>query len=345
MKHIINLNKQHTTGLFDQTDGGVFLRTDELEHRILRDLWDTANGLFWTSNLIDFSNDAKGFKRISSNANRMFRLNNGYQSLMDSGVVGIYNHLALQTSSNDLALIYQQIAFMETIHATSYSDGLVQVFGSEATDVIDIVYNDSVVRNRLNSEIDYSDELIQNPSIDNIYKAIIATYMLEQIKFPFSFFVTFAINKAYGNAINGFSQLISRISQDELEIHVPTNKYVLKHMIEHYNLDINVVITIADQILEQELEWNKYLLKEGPIPGYNEQIGEYFIKYFHSKALRNLKADVVKIKSNDTIDWFNHYRNPDNKQVSQQEQKSTQYQKGVIKNDLDKIDTLGIKYE
>ena len=332
MKHIITLNPQTDTSLFGQSDGGVFLRTDKVQHRVLKDLWDKSNALFWTVNMVDFSKDS--IEHISEVGQRMFKLNNGYQSLMDSGVVGIYNHLALQTTSNEVALSYQQIAFIETIHATSYSDGLLQMFNEKATEIIDIVYTDKVVQNRLSSEIDYSDRVIIDPSKHNIALSIAATYLLESIKFPFSFFVTFSINKAYDNCINGFSQLISRIATDELEIHVPTNKYVLKQLLKEGAIQKHEILSMANIILSQELEWNLYLQQDGPIPGYNEEIGTEFIKYMHNKTLRDLGIDIDIIKPNNIIQWFNHVRNPDNKQVSQQEQKSTQYQKGIMKDDL-----------
>jgi len=336
MKHIITLENKQNPGMFDESDGGVFLRTDNIQHRILKDLWDKSNALFWTVNMVDFSKDS--IDHIPEVAQRMFKLNNAYQSLMDSGVVGIYNHLALATTSNEVALSYQQIAFMETIHATSYSDGLLQMFGHEATEVIDTVFNDPVVKNRLENEIDYSDNLIAEQSKANIAMAILATYLLEGIKFPFSFFVTFSVNKAFGNCVNGFAQLISRIATDELEVHVPTNKYILKQLIKEGAISHADVLAMADKILNQELDWNLYLQQDGPIPGYNKEIGAQFIRYMHNKVLRDLGLDLVAIKPNDTVQWFNHVRNPDNKQVSQQEQKSTQYQKGIIRNDLDKFD-------
>lgn len=333
MKHIISLEKSTSNKLFDpNSDGGVFLRTDNVEHRILKDLWEKSNALFWTVNMINFDKDS--IKNIPANAQRMFKLNNGYQSLMDSGVVGLYNHLALLTSSNEVALSYQQIAFMESIHATSYSDGLLQMFGSEATDIIDVVYTDKVVKSRLSSEIDYSDQLIVEPSQRNIALAIAATYLLESIKFPFSFFVTFSINKAYSNCINGFAQLISRIATDELEIHVPTNKYILKKLINEGSISITEIEEMALEIQSQEKSWNRYLQEDGPIPGYNIAIGDAFIEYFTNKTLRDLGSNIKPIKPNDTVQWFNHVRDPDNKQVSQQEMKSSQYQKGIIKDDL-----------
>lgn len=340
MKQIITLDKEQSVGLFDPTvKGGTFLRTDNVQHRVLKDLWEKSNALFWTVKMIDFDKDALEPMQ-GTPGDRMFKLNNGYQSLMDSGVVGLYNHLALLTTNTEVALSYQQIAFMESIHATSYSDGLVQMFGYKASEVIDTVYTDPVVRTRLESEIDFSDQMIINPTERNIALAIAAVYALEAIKFPFSFFVTLTLNKAYGNCINGFAQLISRIALDELDIHVPTNKYVLKQLIKQGVIEIEAIASILDAVLSQELKWNEYLQQDGPIVGYNQQIGEEFIRYKHNKALRDLGMDLPKLAPNDTIQWFNHVRMPDNKQVSQQEMKSSQYQKGVMKNDLHKLDAI-----
>lgn len=338
MKHIITLEKQQPAGLFDPNiKGGTFLRTDDVQHRILKDLLEKSNALFWTVNMIDFNKDTLEPMK-NTPGDRMFKLNNGYQSLMDSGVVGLYNHLAILATNTEVALSYQQIAFMESIHAPSYSDGLVQVFAHKATEVIDTVYTDPVVKTRLESEIDYSDQMIANPTEHNIALAIAAVYALEAIKFPFSFFVTLTLNKAYGNCINGFAQLISRIALDELDIHVPTNKYILKQLIKQGVITLDEIASVLDAVLSQELQWNEYLQQDGPIVGYNQQIGEEFIRYKHNKALRDLGMDLPRIKPNDTIQWFNHVRMPDNKQVSQQEMKSSQYQKGVMKDDLYKLD-------
>ena len=57
-------------------------------------------------------------------------------------------------------------------------------------------------------------------------------------------------------------------------------------------------------------------------------------EYQVNKAQRGVGIDIAPIKPNDTITWFNHYRDIGNQVVAQQEIKSNQYQKGVIKNDL-----------
>ncbi len=338
MSNILNITTKPTSNpLFGGQAGGVFLRTDKVEYPIYKNLYEAAFGKFWTVKMIDFTADAQGFTTLPEVAQRMFKLNNGYQSLMDSGVVNIYNDLTMCTTNPELAMIYQYIAQNESIHATSYSEGLIEMFGDKAEEVIDIVYNDPVIKTRLTSEIDYAEQLDRN-DMQSIFRVVVSAYLLEHIKFPFSFFVTFRINNAYNNAVNGFSMLLKKIAEDEMDIHYPTNANVIKDMIRTGLVDkewaFDFLTSEAHSVLMGELDWNKYLQKEGSIPGYNEAIGEAFIVYQYNKALRDAGVDVEAVKPNDTITWFNHYRDINNQVVAQQEQKSNQYQKGVLKNDL-----------
>jgi len=338
MSNILNINtKPSSNPLFGGQDGGVFLRTDNVEYPVYKALYEAGFGKFWTDKMIDFSGDALGFKSLPEVAQRMFKLNNGYQSLMDSGVVNVYNDLVSCTTNPELAILYQYIAQNESIHALSYSTGLIEMFGDKATEVIDIVYTDPVIKTRLQSEVDYAEQL-NSKDMQSIFKVVVSAYLLEHIKFPFSFFVTFRINNAYNNSINGFSMLLKKIAEDEMDVHYPTNSNVIKDMIrtELVNKEwaFDFIRKEAQTVLEGELKWNSYLQLKGPIPGYNTAIGKAFIEYQTNKALRDVGIDIKAIKPNDTIIWFNHYRDIKNQVVAQQEMKSNSYQKGTVKNDL-----------
>jgi len=339
--NIINIKTKPTSNpLFGGQEGGIFLRTDKVEYPIYKSLYEAAFGKFWTVKMIDFSADSLGFTTLPEVAQRMFKLNNGYQSLMDSGVVNIYNLLAMSTTNPELAMIYQYIAQNESIHAISYSEGLIEMFGDKATEVIDIVYSDPVIKTRLQSEVDFAEQL-DPKDMQSIFKVVVAAYLLEHVKFPFSFFVTFRINNAYNNAVNGFSMLLKKIAEDEMEIHYPTNANVIKDMIRSGLVDKKwaqeFIATEAHKVLLGELEWNKYLQQDGPIPGYNESIGDAFILYQYNKAIRDVGIDVEPVRPNDTITWFNHYRDISNQVVAQQEMKGNSYQKGILKNDLNRF--------
>jgi ribonucleotide reductase beta subunit family protein with ferritin-like domain len=290
--------------------------------------------------MIDFSGDAKGFVTMPSNAQRMFKLNNGYQSLADSEVTNIYNKLVMVVTNPELAILYQYIAQNESIHAISYSEGVIEMFGDKAKEVIDIVESDPIVKARLDAEVDYANRITRD-DMKSIFMAILATYVLEHVKFPFSFFVTFRINNAYSNAVNGFAMLLKKIAEDEMEVHYPSNANVIKIMISSGLVDKTwaeaMINSEIDKAITSEYGWNKYLQSEGPIPGYNEAIGEAFIDYQANKARRTVGIKIDPIKPNDTVTWFNHYRDIKNQVVAQQEMKSNQYQKGVLKNDLSRF--------
>jgi ribonucleoside-diphosphate reductase beta chain len=269
---------------------------------------------------------------------------------MDSGVVNIYNYLALIATNSELKLGYQYIAQNESIHAASYSYGLSQMFGSQAPEKINIVYEDEFIQGRMDDEIDYSDELfdivikqgrddIEAKSI--IFKAIFATYALEHIKFPFSFYSTWNLNRVHNNAVQGFSMLLKLIAQDELDFHVPMNKNVLKILKKEITQgfkevwDEEFAYTYIKKVAEAEKKWSNYLLIEGELPGFNKRINNNFIEYFANKTLTDLGLNkIYKANKTDAIDWYNDYRKINNQNAALQEISNVSYNKGVVKDDI-----------
>ena len=140
-------------------------------------------------------------------------------------------------------------------------------------------------------------------------------------------------------------------------MHVPTNGNVLKilrrearqgfsHLFKS-ELD-QFIIDYARKVVEQELAWNEYLFIEGNIPGFTKEVGASFIRYYADKALRLLGFDpIYNERRNDVIDWYEGYRNSNNKNIAAQETQNVNYQKGSTKCDFDLYDwssaTLAIK--
>ncbi len=348
MKQIIELNQptQETWKLFFGDHGGL-LRVDQVDHPVIMNTFKKGFSDVWSWTVVDFQSDILGWNKIDSVGQRIFLLNNGYQTVMDSGVVGIYNYLAMTATNTELKLGYQYIAQNESIHAGSYSYGLSQMFGNEAEAKINIVYEDEFIKKRMDSEIDFSDELFQSIVLNQeenreiLFKAIVATYVLEHIKFPFSFFATWTLNRVYDNAINGFSNLLKLIAQDELDFHVPMNKNVLRILKREKKQgfqeawDEKFVYDYVRGVAEQEKEWSLYLLEEGELPGFNKNINKHFIEYQADKTLTDLGLDpIYGVQKNDTIEWFNEYRKIKNQNTALQETSNTSYNKGVIKNDI-----------
>ncbi len=332
-------------------DSGHFLRVDNVDYPTLMNLFKFGFSNVWAWTAVDFQKDIIGWQQLSDTAKRIFLLNNGYQSAMDSGVVGIYNYLAAVTSNTELALCYQYIAQNESIHAASYSYGLAQMFGSEARDKINVVYTDPVVKSRMEDEVDFSDEFIQKvireqkPDMELVLKTIMAAYFLESIKFPFSFLTTWVINRVHQNAIQGFSLLLKLIAQDELDFHVPTNANVIKILKREERQGAKpwfdsgwfeeTAVAYAKKVAEAEMKWAEYLLQEGELPGLSLDVTKHFIKYMTDKALRLIGySPIYNENKSDIIVWYNEYRDINNQNASLQETSNISYNKGIMKRDL-----------
>lgn len=331
-------------------DTGKMLRVDIVDYPVLMNTFKKGFSDVWAWTVVDFKADIIGWQRVPDTGQRIFLLNNGYQTVMDSGVVGIYNYLAMLATNSELKLGYQYIAQNESIHAGSYSYGLSQMFGSQAEEKIDIVYTDQMVQSRMDEEIDFTDELFDyviREGNDNqeakalIFKAIFAAYALEHIKFPFSFYSTWNINRITDNAIQGFSMLLKLIAQDELDFHVPMNKNVLKILMREKRQGFQEVIQpefmyeYVNDVVKKEKKWSEYLLADGELPGFTHGINNHFIEYFADKTLTDIGLDpIFGVEKTDTINWFNEYRKINNMNSALQEISNVSYNKGVVKNDI-----------
>ena len=336
-------------------DYGNFKRIDKEPFPIFRRLAENSESNTWFMNEIDYSRDKKSINNLNEVALRMFHLNILYQNNMDSLVPNTFSLLSEVVSESWLSYLYSRISTEEQIHSLTYSNGLNQVFGSKATEMLDYVYTDDILKKRTNKEIETANNFIkilvnQEKTDEEAKKAIldllIRTLFLEGVKFPHSFFTTWTINKSFNNSIQGFCQSLLLIAWDEMTIHSATGSNVINILMKDKNQEFIHLkkwfeiktYEIAKETAELEMEWADYLLKDGSIKGYNKDIAYHFIKYWTDIRLKELKLEpIYNEEKSDIIDWYNSYRNLNNKQINLQEADNTNYQKGTLKNDLQRI--------
>ena len=338
---------------------GHYLRIDNVSHDIAKKLKEASEGNTWFTKEIDYKSDKTRFEALPEDAKRAFKLNIAYQTLMDSGVTsGISSIMNRIVTSSIWSLLYSRIAIEEAIHAESYSYGLSEVFGHKAAETLDLVYNDKFVQRRMELESALFDDtvnkcLIEDDSIsieekkESILSLLLGIYFLESIKFPFSFLVTFIINNSYENAITGFTKTIKLIAHDELSTHVPTGKNLLnilsndeyqgfKEFFDNGWFEKRA-LKMVEEVVNQEIEWAKYLFEDREVSGINAAVAEEFIKYQANYRLRDIgikKNPYEKFGKTDIVDWFNNYRDINKQNAALQETSNTSYQKGILKNDL-----------
>ncbi len=334
---------------------GGFIRSDNVLDIKSRKFKTHSQGNTWFPEEIDFTNDR--YYDLDEVSKRLFKYNICYQTLMDSGVTNGYESVILRLVTDPEWLsAFRRISIEESIHADSYSYALNEMLGTEeATKILDLVYEDSFIQNRMKNEVnDFSDVLDlcmgATEGSDQMKKAILKmflrTYFLESIKFPFSFFTTFQINTASNSAIQGTTRLIKLIAHDELTFHVPVGHNILKKLKneEHQGFShlftngwFNRVATdMMIETVESDIIWAKYILSEGDIPGFNLPISKHFLRYQGQTRLNTLGVDelIYNEERSDIIKTFNTQKDLNLQNTAQQEAENSGYQKGVLKNDF-----------
>jgi ribonucleoside-diphosphate reductase beta chain len=338
---------------------GNYIRTENVKHEFIKRLKEFSEGNVWFPKEIDFSKDT--IRNMPPHAQRMFKLNICFQTLMDSGVDNAFSTVVRRlTTGSYPSLAYGRVATEESIHAESYSYGLNEMFGTtEAEKILDLAYEDPFIRTRLDGEVNEFSEVIricleQGKKDDEAKKAVLRMllriYFLEAVKFPFSFLITFTLNKNFNSDIQGITRMIKLIAHDELGFHVPLGKYVLRtlrvdqtegftHLFESGWFDKEAV-RLGRESVESEKEWATYLLKDGEIPGFNQAIADHFLEYMYDTNVRPLNVDdVYGVQKNEIIRFFETTKNINLQNTAMQEAENSAYQKGVLKNDLHTYDT------
>lgn len=346
-----------------------YLRVDKIPKwaEVFKTLKENSEGNTWFAKEIDYKQDKTRFDDLPEDAKRAFKLNISYQTLMDSGVTsGISEVLNKCVSSSMLDLLYRRITIEESIHSESYSYGLSQTFGSSANEILDLVYEDEFVKERMNREKEvfanlydltytdnfpYDDEEKMDELKLSLLKVLIGVYVLEGIKFPFSFLVTFSINDKYDNAIPGFTRTLQLIAHDELNTHVPTTRHIVAIMREDADQGFtkffqrkdgeksifeDLLEKIIDDTVESEIKWANYLFENRNVKSLSVESCEYFIKwranflYEILGIIRNPYSDYVP---NSITEFFETYRDINKQNAAAQETALLAYTKGGVVND------------
>jgi ribonucleotide reductase beta subunit family protein with ferritin-like domain len=346
--------QKHSKLFFGECNG--ILRIDDATHQTAKNLVNLSQDSIWFYNEHTFTEDILGWNtKVCPISKRMFELIVGYQTCMDSGVSKAIPELIGNCSSNSFVkFLYNWIGVQENTHAFSYSYMLDAMFGSiKMQEILDNVYTDEYTKKRMDNEIDGFDKLDaaklqyeagSTPGNMRVMKkalleALVHQMIIEELKFPPSFFAVYAIHHSNGFALPNVYKMYNQINFDEKAVHVTWNAYVLKTIFkdpEGQGFDKDLVAEVqawseglVDQTIKDEIEWVKYICRDGSIKHYNVPIMEEFINYQAYQVKKYLGLKVPKQGKPDSVRWYDIARDENIKNTSQQENSSTAYIKGL----------------
>lgn len=349
-------------------DGAVEVqRYDLLKYRQFDKLTDKQLGFFWRPDEVDLSRDSKDFKDLLPHEQHIFTSNLKRQILLDT-VQGRSPNLAFLpiTSLPELETWFETWAFSETIHSRSYTHILRNVY-SDPSKVFDSMLDVKEIVDCATDITRYYDEFIEmsmwyqmlGPGTHTVngetvvvdmyelkkrlWLAIMSVNILEGVRFYVSFACSWAfaeLSKMEGNA-----KIIRFIARDE-NLHLAGTQQLLKLLVKEDPDFAKIRKETESQCVEmyieardQEVDWSKYLFKDGSIIGLNVDLLSHYANYITAKRMQAVDLPCPYKAGSNPLPWTQSWIGSNDVQTAPQEAEISSYIIGGVKQDVTE-DTL-----
>lgn len=323
-------------------EGLSLQRYDKCKYEIFLTLFKKQLGFFWRPEEISLTKDRADYKLLTDHEKFIFTSNLKFQTMMDSVIARAIPNLTQYVSLPELEACMNIWAAFETLHSYSYSYLINNVY-PEPSVILDSVLQDEEIMKRANSvswAFDVLDfESSKRPIKERIYLALIATNILEAVRFYVSFACALAFEQS--NKMCGNAQIIKLIRNDEA-VHMSITQTILRLMREESEEGFqDIVVSCKDEALqmflhaaEEEKAWATYLFSNGGMVGLNEKIMHQYIESLVDKRLVGVGLQKHYGTKN-PISWLDE--DSKKKQTAPQEQEIISYKVGQYTNDLDDV--------
>jgi ribonucleoside-diphosphate reductase beta chain len=354
-KSIINTqndgNNNKIKMFFDEQGLGV-QRYDNPKYPKIFNMFKQQLSYFWRPEEINITKDKSDFQNLPDYQQELFTLNLKYQILLDTIQSRGISHLLEHCTNPEIEAFAKSWEFMETLHSYSYTYIIKQIY-SDPSKVLDTVLTDEKILKRASSVTKYYDDMINSIPDDSdynkkkkLYLTLVSINILEGIRFYVSFACSFAF--AQNKKMTGNAKIISLIARDE-NLHMGFSSLILKYMKEDPDEGFQDIVNECESIVykmykdaaEEEMEWARYLFKDGSMIGLNADILIDYMKYLTNNRLKTIKMEPIFDKVKNPISWIGNWIGGNTVQEAPQEEEIISYTVGAIKQDVEDQDFSG----
>lgn len=329
MSQVLNLDNKSlsTNKMFFEDSGRVgIVRHDQVKYPVFVKLAEQARGFMWRETEVECQKDARDFRQLTDHEQHIFTSNLKRQIVLDSlqgrAPGDVFGPIVGLSEVEDFIGEWE---YFERIHSRSYTHIIRGVY-ARPEDVLDSIFDNEHVMACAKSISKYYDELhgwniaSQRPSLDTgwtvfdrynhkkaLWMCLNAVNALEGIRFYVSFACAWAfaeLKKMEGNA-----KIIKLICRDE-NIHLAATQNMLKILPKDDSDFVAIkeeceeeVRALFQEVIDQEIEWAKYLFKDGSMIGLNADLLSDYVYEIAGKRLRNIGIKPWFQVPKNTLPW------------------------------------------
>jgi ribonucleoside-diphosphate reductase beta chain len=351
-----------TDPMYLSENGHDISRTDVVKYPSILKMDERMRSLFWVPEEISISQDKKDFKSLPDYQQKIFTETLLRATMLDSIQGRAPSAVLLPICTNpELELAITTWDFFESIHSKSYSYIIKNVYTNpskifdELKDISGItdcstsiaeyyddlyVYNAKAVLNSQGYDVGY--DLYEHKK--KLYLCLTAINALEAIRFYSAFAVFFSLGE--NDLMQGTAKILQMIARDE-SLHVGLTTYQIDNLPKEdpdyakiAKESYDEMVKVYNDVVLQEIDWVKYIFKEGSMLGLNESMLSEYIFYLGRQKIRQFgfsEDDIAfpVVKSN-PLPWMDSWLNLSATQSAPQEIEQINYRAGAVDlNDSD----------
>jgi ribonucleoside-diphosphate reductase beta chain len=235
-------------------------------------------------------------------------------------------------TSPEINLILVRQAFEEALHSQSYAV-MVDSISQNTDEIYDLWRSDEKLKNKNDSIAKIYTDLSENPTEENMIKAMFANQILEGIYFYSGF--TFFYTLARSGKMLGSAQMIRFIQRDEV-----THLLLFQNLINTLRRERSDLFTphLLEEVydmfrhaVELEISWGIYIT-DGGILGLTDELIEKYIKFLADQRLHAVGLDKLYNEDN-PIKWVDKFSQFNDQKTNFFEGNVTNYSKGSLEFD------------
>lgn len=244
-------------------------------------IWNILTTNFWLPEKVPISNDIKSWESLTSDERLSVKKVFGGLTLLDTlqASVGAIKLMDSSVTQHEQAIL-TNIAFMESVHAKSYSSIFSTLCSSRE---IDEIFEWCEQNAHLQAKRNIINDIYRG-DICHVIK--IASVFLESFLFYSGFFLPLYFS-ARGKLTNT-ADIIRLIIRDEA-IHGYYIGYKYQNSLNGGDSDIEYAVNLLNQLMEIEIQYTEEIYE--PLGIVDEVVS--FLKYNANKALMNLGMDTL----------------------------------------------------
>ena len=325
-KRIINGN---TTNLND---------FNNMKYKWVSDWYRQAMNNFWIPEEINLAQDLKDYGKLTEEEKTAYDKILSFLIFLDSIQTANLGNINNFITASEINLCLTIQAFQEAVHSQSYSYMLDTICSPEKRNEILYQWKDDAILLERNKFIgSLYNKFIEESTVENLVKTVMANYILEGIYFYSGFM--FFYNLERNGKMPGSAQEIRYINRDE-----NTHLWLFRSIIRELQKEEPEIFTkefkneLREMMrtgVEHEINWGKYVIGDN-IQGINIHLIESYIKYLGNRRLKEIGMDdLFEGYEENPAPWVDKLSDANSVKTDFFEAKSTAYAKAsVLVDDL-----------